>query len=163
VRYRAPGRREPAKPVASSPPVAVGSVLLASCGKCKKVTDHRVTRKVGGTPTFLECTVCADSHAYRSLIASARAKQRRAASLSSAKAVKPEDVWSRAMKGARGPAVSYSTAGRYALGQRLNHVEFGDGVVTALGSLTVCTVAFETGEKRLLMGWSPRVQEAAGS
>lgn len=162
MKYRAPSRHLAAKSVAPVANIVVGSLIPSACGKCKKVTDHRVTRKIGAMPTSLECTVCSDSHAYRSPAASALAKQRRAAALANAKPVSAEDVWSRVMRGARGPEVVYSTSGRYAVGQRLSHSEFGVGVVTALGSGTVCTVTFEVGEKRMLMGWSARTDEVAG-
>jgi hypothetical protein len=161
IRERALQRRDAGKPA----PVAsldVGAVIDFACAKCKRVTGHRVLRKVGVLPTRLECSVCAGTRAYRSPAAAAQAKLRRAAATSAI--ADPEEVWQRAMKAARGPAVAYSSSAHYPVGQRLSHADFGDGVVTARGSATVCTVVFRSGEKKMLMGSPERGgDEAAGA
>jgi hypothetical protein len=130
----------------------------AVCRRCKARTSHRIERKVGSTPTLLGCTTCGEQRSYRRSTARDR---RRSPSLPPPAAVgaSPEAAWERAMKGARGPAVAYTTAAYYPLGQRLSHVDFGDGVVTAMTSATVCTVMFQCGEKKLLMGASLRAGE----
>ena len=55
------------------------------------------------------------------------------------------------MRRARGAAVPYSTRESYAVGARLNHTTFGEGVVTRLSSSTVCEVVFANGKVKLLM------------
>jgi len=156
-----PGRRNTAKPVVAAPSVAVGSMIDSVCGKCKRVTSHRVARKIGVQPTLLECTVCTEQHAYKSPAASAQAKKRREATLAAAISATPEEAWTRAMKRAGGSPIAYSTAGHFPVGQRLSHTQFGDGVVTRRASGTVCTVIFQEGEKRLLMGSPDRPPEGA--
>ena len=144
-------RRSPAK-VPTPAIVAVGSMIDSMCGKCKRATSHRVTRKIGVQPTLLACTVCAAEHAYKSPAASARAKKRREETLANAVPMDPAEAWTRAMKRASGPPIAYSMAGHFPVGQRLSHSAFGDGVVTRRATDTVCTVIFQSGEKRLVMG-----------
>jgi hypothetical protein len=59
------------------------------------------------------------------------------------------------MRRAQGEAIRYSTSGHYAVGARLRHASFGDGVVARLSSATVCEVIFETGTVKLVMGRTP--------
>jgi hypothetical protein len=156
-----PGRRGSAKAVTPPPTIAVGSMIDSACAKCKRVTSHRVARKVGVQPTLLECSVCTELHAYKSPAASAQAKRRRENTRRADDAPTPEEAWARAMKRAGDVAVAYSVAGHFPVGQRLSHREFGDGVVTRRASATVCTVIFQSGEKKLLMGSPDRPAESA--
>ncbi|MBM4268998.1 MAG: hypothetical protein FJ144_20715 [Deltaproteobacteria bacterium] len=126
--------------------VEVGAHVDASCGKCKSVTSHIVIAKIDATPTRVECRVCAAVHAYR-----APRRVVKTAPTPRAESRTPEAIWQDAMKRARGAAVPYSTRENYAVGARLTHASFGDGVVTRLSSPTVCEVVFETGAVKLLM------------
>lgn len=147
------GRRPAAKAVVAAPTLAVGSQIEAVCSKCKKTTSHLVVRKIGVKPIRVTCGVCSGEHAFRSPLGTARTRERRAAAEEAArKDMTPEDLWKLTMSRARGTAVSYSTKLRFAVGQRLSHPTFGEGVVTSLPSGTVCEVTFVAGKTRLLMG-----------
>jgi hypothetical protein len=139
-------------PSSAAPVLAVGSLMEATCKRCKKTTSHRVERKIGSTPTLLACTICAEQRTYRRTSGRDRRRATATADSPSPARLGPEELWDRAMKGGRGPAVEYTATAFYPVGQRLSHGEFGDGVVTAVGSATVCTVTFRSGEKKLLMG-----------
>lgn len=145
-------RARATRPVPPVVALAVGAMIDSVCGKCKRATSHRVARKVGVQPTLLECTECAELHAYRSPAASAAAKRKREETMAAARISTPEEAWTRAMKRAVGAPIVYSSARHFPVGQRLSHAQFGDGVVTSRGSGTVCTVVFQSGEKKLLMG-----------
>jgi hypothetical protein len=56
------------------------------------------------------------------------------------------------MRRADGTSIRYAASGHFEIGQRVAHATFGDGVVVALSSPTVCEVMFNTGTKKLLMG-----------
>jgi hypothetical protein len=87
-------------------------------------------------------------HAYRSPNAASGA---RASAAKAAKPAKVEESWSSSMRRAQGDAVPYSKSGSYAVGSRVAHPSFGEGVVTRLSSPTVCEVLFATGTIKLLM------------
>jgi hypothetical protein len=141
--------------------VTVGSHVDARCGKCRDVTSHIVLAKIGGKPTRVECRACHASHLFRPPSAgSSRAGSatRTAGATKGTKKgagadkPKPEEAWAKAMRSSTGPAVSYATAHRFEMGQRIRHSTFGEGVVVRLASPTVCEVMFATGARRLLMG-----------
>jgi hypothetical protein len=144
-------RQTPERPRAEAPLLLVGSTIPSVCPSCKVETPHTLMRKVGATPTRVECSRCRTAHAYRSPTASARAKARRQELASAAVAPNWDQRWQTAMSRSRGGPTPYSTDRRFSVGQRLGHASFGDGVVVHLSSSTVCTVLFQDGEHKLLM------------
>jgi len=138
-------KRRPTEQVASASRLEVGSHVDASCTKCKSLTSHIVIAKIGSVPTRVECRTCSSLHAYRRPRRVSNAQTPRAETRS------PEVIWQDAMRRARGVAVPYSRQGNYAVGARLNHSSFGEGVVFRVASTTVCEVLFVTGAVKLLM------------
>jgi len=136
------GRRRAAPASPPAPHVAVGSEVGAACTKCKAVTKHVILAKVGVKPTRVECGTCNDVHAYKP-----RLVRRPVLAVGQT----PEEMWNASMSGARGPATAYSAAGRFAVGTRVSHPSFGEGVVARLASATVCEVIFETRTVKLIM------------
>lgn len=137
--------------------VAVGSYVDAVCGKCRDVTSHIVLAKIGAKPTRVECRTCHASHLFRDPAGAARSGTAnrggaKTAKKAAASQAKPEEAWAKAMRSATGPAVPYSTAQHFQVGQRVRHPTFGEGVVIRLASATVCEMVFAAGPRRLLMG-----------
>jgi len=132
-----------------SPGLTVGSEIETSCTKCKSITAHAVVAKVGVVPTRVECRICSTVHAYR-------APRRTAAKGSPVDERSVEVIWQDAMKRTRGATVPYAASSYFEVGARLNHVTFGEGVVSRLPSTTVCEVIFATGAVKLLMGGPSR-------
>jgi hypothetical protein len=125
--------------------ITVGSDVNASCAKCRSVTVHVVMTKVGSVPARVQCHTCQSLHAYRA--------PRQPVVRAAAAAVRTvEEIWQDAMKRCRSAVVPYSVRGHYAVGSRLTHLSFGEGVVCRLQSATVCEVIFERGTVKLLMG-----------
>ncbi|HZR81528.1 MAG TPA: hypothetical protein VFD92_10570 [Candidatus Binatia bacterium] len=151
MKFRITKREDGDKQRPITPTVTVGSSIDAVCATCKRVTPHDVIRKVGALPTQVGCSVCHSEHPYKSPVALARSKERRAATVAAAAPPCWEALWTKAMTRAGGTAIPYSMEQRFAIGQRLAHPSFGEGVVTTIGSSTVCTVLFVSGERRLLM------------
>jgi hypothetical protein len=58
------------------------------------------------------------------------------------------------MRRAKGTAMPYIAEGRYAVGERISHDTFGEGVVSRLATATVCEVLFSERTVKLLMGAS---------
>jgi len=148
--------RTPAQKPAQANGVSVGSYVNALCGKCKSMTSHIVLAKIGTTPTRVECRTCHAMHQYRSGQPKPRTSGTTARGTSrSAPKVSPEELWAAIMRQGRGEVQPYSTGGRYAVGARLRHPSFGEGVVARLSSTTVCEVVFATGTVKLIMGAAP--------
>lgn len=134
----------------------VGGHVEASCRKCASVTTHIVLAMVAGKPSRVECRVCHGTHAYKATATAPRSSTPRAPGSRASRTPEPlpADVWASSMRSARGEAVTYAPSGRYAVGARLKHPTFGEGVVARLASTTVCEVIFVTGTVKLIMGAS---------
>jgi hypothetical protein len=138
---------------ASSGGVTVGSYVDAACGKCKDVTSHIVLAKIGAVPTRVECRTCHAMHAYRLPGASRASGSGRSAPAPRARpAADPAQVWAEIMRKAEGAAVRYSPDRLYAVGTRVSHPTFGEGVVVRHTSTTVCEVVFRDRAIKLKMG-----------
>lgn len=132
----------------------VGGHVEASCRKCASITTHIVLAMVAGKPSKVECRACHGTHAYKATATTPRAASPRAAGTRASRTPEPNpaDVWASSMRSARGETVVYAPSGRYAVGARLKHPTFGEGVVARLASTTVCEVIFVSGVVKLIMG-----------
>lgn len=136
-------RKQAPKPE-PAPGLLIGSAIQAVCRKCKDRTEHVVIAKVGVKPTRVECSSCKDVHVYKTVM-------RPAATIPLA-GLSPEEAWTASMKRANASsALPYAVDGRYAIGAKLSHRSFGEGVVVRLASPTVCEVVFATGTIKLVM------------
>jgi hypothetical protein len=122
--------------------VLVGSEVNAACTKCKAVTPHVILAKVGVKPTRVQCRTCNGAHAFKP-----RLVQRAILT----PGMSQEQAWTASMSHARGPITEYSPTGRFAVGTRVSHPSFGEGVVARLSSATVCEVIFSTRTVKLIM------------
>lgn len=138
-------KRSTPTPEIRSNALTVGSDVNASCSKCRTATIHIVMTKVGSVPARVQCRTCMTLHAYRA----PRQTVMRAAA---AAARTVDEIWQDAMKRCRSAVVPYSAGAHYTVGSRLNHLSFGEGVVSRLQSTTVCEVIFAQGTVKLLMG-----------
>jgi hypothetical protein len=123
-------------------------MVSAACGKCKAKTPHVVLAKLGVKPTRVQCSTCKDAHAYRATLV------RRAPGEPTVE-LTPRQAWEQGMRHATGEAMPYVPGGRYAVGERVRHETFGEGVVARIATSTVCEVLFSERTVKLLMGTSP--------
>ena len=125
------GRRRAAPAVQVAPAVVIGSPVQAACSKCKAMTPHVILAKIGVKPTRVECVTCKDAHVFKPALV-------RRSPITAG--MSPQEAWAASMRHARGESTPYSASGRYAVGSRVSHPSFGDGVVAKLTSTTVCEV-----------------------
>lgn len=127
------------------PPISVvGTEIATRCRKCRATTTHVVIAKVGSKPTRVRCGACELEHEYTVT------RPRRAT------AVKPNQLpWAEAIAQSSAVATPYSAGASYRVGARIAHPSFGEGLVVALASATVCEVLFESRTVKLLMKGQP--------
>lgn len=135
---------------------AVGADIESLCSKCGDVW-HVVVAKVGEEIVRVICKECGGQHRYRNPKAPAGA--RRSSTTSSPRAARP----SRPMKVVERfetPAVAadlnrpprrYAASEKYAVGERVEHPTFGQGVVELIENGKM-TVFFAVGRKLLVCG-----------
>ena len=126
---------------------AVGADVEALCSKCGDVW-HVVVAKVGAQIVKVQCKQCGGYHRYKSPHGAPKEKRQpsmfgekpaRAASTSAPKA--PVERFEKPAVAAdlSKPSRTYSAVLRYDVGERVDHVQFGQGVVeqSEPGKITV--------------------------
>ncbi len=128
----------------------VGADVEALCSKCGDVW-HVVVAKVGDQIAKVQCKECGAYHRYRS-------QEKTPARLRSTTAARPR-VARAPVERFEKPAVAadltravrtYSALERYAVGDRIDHTVFGQGVVEASPEPGKVTVFFAVGRKVLV-------------
>lgn len=130
---------------------AVGADVEALCSKCGDVW-HVVVAKVGEQIVKVLCKECGGQHRYRS--PHGAPKQQRQPSKSTPRppreAKAPVERFEKPAVAAdlTKPVRAYAASGSFAVGERLDHPQFGQGVVEAAEPGKV-TVFFATGRRVL--------------
>ncbi|MBY0278400.1 hypothetical protein K2Z84_23980 [Candidatus Binatia bacterium] len=142
ARKRAVEKPEPATTV-------LGNEIATRCRKCRAVTTHVITGKIGSKPTRVRCGTCELEHEYTVT------RPRRAAAASAIQL-----PWAEALAKSGAAPAPYSAAASYRVGARITHTSFGEGIVVGIASATVCEVLFESRTVKLLMKGQPSGFEA---
>lgn len=116
----------------------VGADIKAKCNKCKLNTWHVIVAMVGTRIAKVQCKSCSAQHRYKDPNGAA-APSKRGVSKRNATPAKPSGPMVEA--NLRNPIRSYSVREQFAVGDRVDHIKFGVGVVEELpdaGKMTVC-------------------------
>jgi hypothetical protein len=135
---------------------SVAKEALAYCTSCKIDLNHIIVAMKGDRIAKAQCLTCKKEHAYKAPkgITTPPAKTAKA----SKKATKKEDAgqpieleWEKLMAAHReAPLKPYNTKGTFALGDKLNHPVFGDGIVGKLIYPNKLEVIFRSDVKVLI-------------
>ena len=131
---------------------AVGADIESLCSKCGDVW-HVVVAKVGEEIVRVICKECGGQHRYRNPKAPAGAK-RSSTTTKSPRPVRPVKIVERfelptVAADLDKPPRPYRASEKFAIGERVEHPTFGQGVVEAL-ELGKMTVFFKSGRKVLV-------------
>ena len=135
--------------------VEVGKDLVGYCTKCRLDLGHRVIAKVEGRVERVKCLTCGSEHNYRPRhdqpLDSPIPKTKSVASHKVKVTPKTaSDLWTSWLnKSDSVDSKFYSIKEKYDVGQKIEHVSFGKGVVTQLLSNKI-EVIFEEGYKILI-------------
>jgi hypothetical protein len=147
----------PAGPAMSSP-VNVGDVVQAQCGACHDATPHEILAvDARGRPGRCRCLTpdCGATHLFRKPTGpdgTPPRRDRRAEQLERRRAQQRAEHARLLEAAAAQDVTSYRLSGVFAVGQRLLHDTFGEGVVTSVVAPNVIEVVFEGGPRRLAQG-----------
>ncbi len=142
----------------------VGSEALAYCTSCKMDLNHVVVSMQGDRMAKVECRTCKKIHAYKAPkgvtepggAAKATGTKKRASKKAAAEVQESNPVeveWEKLMNTHRAaPMKSYSTKGHFTLGDKINHPNFGEGIVGKLIYPNKVEVIFRTDVKILIHG-----------
>jgi hypothetical protein len=139
-----------------------GKEALSYCTSCKMDLNHVVVAMQGDRIARVQCKTCKKEHAYKApkgvtdpakgKAAAAAKREKKAAEKESAPV---ELEWEKLMaQHKNAPVRSYGTKTQFALGDRLSHPTFGEGIVNKLIYPNKCEVIFRTDVKVLIHGGS---------
>jgi hypothetical protein len=130
----------------------VAQEIIAYCTHCDKNLSHTITSMDNGRVTGVLCGSCKEEHAFNGPIGVEAAPKKRSPRKVQPKNARPAiDEWQVVMARARDlSATSYTMAGQYSAGEKLDHRTFGMGLVQKLIPPDKMEVLFEGGSKMLI-------------
>lgn len=140
----------------------VGKEALSYCTSCKMDLNHVIVAMKGDKLVKVQCLTCKKEHGFRApkgitdpgAVAAKKKTARAAAKEEAAKLAQRTSVeaeWEKLMTTHKeAPFKSYSTKGNFALGDKLNHPNFGEGIVGRLIYPNKMEVIFRSDVKVLL-------------
>ena len=106
--------------------LSAGENIASYCTKCKLVLDHAIIAMEGEAIAKVKCKTCGSAHKYRS---SAAVKPARSARKKEDPVKSAEMMWESCIAEAKGKERMYDIAGKYRVGDIIDHRTFGKGVV----------------------------------
>jgi hypothetical protein len=133
----------------------VGKDVASLCSKCGDVW-HVVVAKVGQEIVQVLCKECGARHRYRNPDKNAAKAPRTARTPSAPRAAPVARVDEPAVAADLSrPTKRYAISETFAVGDRVDHPSFGQGVVELTSEPGKCTVFFATGRRVLVHGKAP--------
>jgi hypothetical protein len=138
---------------------AVASETLAYCTSCKMDLNHIVVAMKGDRIAKVQCLTCKKEHVYKAPKGidepAAKPATKRASRKKEEAAEEPshsiEVEWQKLMASHKDtPIKAYSMKGHFALGDKINHPNFGEGIVGKLIYPNKIEVIFRTDLKILI-------------
>jgi len=143
----------------TSPTVAVstlgvGKEIVTTCGRCQLKLAHLiVTMKNTKTPGRVQCKTCDSTHLYKdSTMTSAATKVKATRKVTKKDTRSNEEIWTSAIKSAKNndEIKPYSITANFFVGDIIEHINFGKGIVQSLVSKEKIEVVFQDNIKTLV-------------
>ena len=134
----------------------VAKETLSYCTSCKMDLNHVVVAMKGDRIAKVQCLTCKKEHVYRAPkgVTEPPAKKTSKKKEAAEPAENPIEVeWQKLMTAHKDtPVKAYNMKGHFGLGDRLNHPNFGEGIVGKLIYPNKLEVIFRTDVKVLIHG-----------
>ncbi|MGE0616689.1 MAG: hypothetical protein AB7P04_13730 [Bacteriovoracia bacterium] len=131
----------------------VGTETLSYCTSCKMDLTHFIVAMKGDKIAKVECKTCKKTHAFKAPkgITEPGQKKTRASKKATAEIKTVEAEWERLMTTHKdAPMKSYTMKTLFSLGDKVNHKNFGEGIVGRLIYPNKIEVVFRTDVKILI-------------
>lgn len=131
---------------------SVGKEALAYCTSCKMDLNHVIVSMQGDRIAKVECRTCKKTHVYKAPKGVTEPPKKRTKKAAAAAESAPIEVeWEKLMAVHKNaPLKSYSMKGHFALGDKISHPNFGEGIVGKLIYPNKVEVIFKTDLKVLI-------------
>lgn len=138
----------------------VGKETISYCTSCKMDLNHVIVAMKGDRIAKVQCLTCKKEHAYKAAkgaTAPKKTKKKKDAEASDT-GHSIEVEWEKLMLSHRDiPTKSYNTKGNFGLGDKINHPNFGEGIVGKLIYPNKIEVIFRMDVKILIHGGAAQV------
>jgi hypothetical protein len=132
---------------------SVATETLAYCTSCKMDLNHMIVAMKGDRVAKVQCLTCKKEHAFKAPKGVTEPPKKKSKKKDSAEEqhTSIEAEWEKLMAAHRdAPTKSYTTKGQFVLGDKINHPNFGDGIVGKLIYPNKLEVIFRTDVKVLI-------------
>lgn len=120
-----------------------GGNIQSYCGKCTTARDHTIMTMEGDTVIKVRCQNCGSMHKFSDPLVVHKVRK---PSVKKDDAATAEAVWAAGLAEAKGKERDYSMASKYRIGDIVNHLTFGKGIVKKLYS-NKCDMLFKDRER----------------
>jgi hypothetical protein len=143
-------------PVASN---VVGKETLAYCTTCKMDLSAVIVALKGDRIAKVQCSTCKKEHAFKAAKGATEPKPKKKTKKEKEAEEQTGQIeveWEKLMLAHKDmPLRSYSMKGQFALGDKISHPNFGDGIIGKLIYPNKVEVIFRTDVKVLIHGGAP--------
>jgi hypothetical protein len=136
----------------------VAKEALAYCGSCKMDLQHMVVAMKGDRIAKVQCKTCKKEHLFKAPkgITEPKAPKKKKSAESKDEGHPIELEWEKLMNTHKAaPTKPYNTKGHFALGDKLGHATFGEGIVGRLIYPNKIEVIFRSDMKVLIHSGPP--------
>lgn len=124
---------------------SAGQNIDSYCGKCKLSSDHTIMTMEGEAVVKVRCKICGSMHKFKSPLDAQKVRKPRAKK-GVGEAATAAIVWEAGLAEAKGKERDYSMTSKYRIGDIVNHLTFGKGVVMKLYA-NKCDMLFKDRER----------------
>ena len=138
--------------------LTVGKDVLSYCTKCKLTLSHIiVSMKDARTISKVKCNTCGSMHAYKdpsTAITKTKAVSKKTATKTAiqAKTQPISEIWMEALNKSSKKSQPYTPQTKFTVGDIIDHVKFGPGIVQSIVDNTKIEVVFRHEIKTLVHG-----------
>lgn len=125
--------------------ISAGQSVESYCGKCKVNSDHTVMTTDGNAIAKVRCKTCGSLHKFRDQAVVQKARKAGAKTIAQEQATSAI-IWETGMASAKGKERDYDMAAVYRVGEVVNHLTFGKGIVLKL-HMNKCQMLFKDKER----------------
>jgi len=134
-------------------PAVVGKEVLSHCGRCKLSLAHIVVSlKDAITADKVQCKTCGAMHKYRdpAKVGKVATKKKTTRKKKSSKDQPISDLWMSEMASASSKPKKYNIKEEFAVGDIIDHGQFGAGIVKEIADTNKIEVVFQNDVKILV-------------
>ncbi len=125
---------------------SAGKSAESYCGKCKVNRDHTIMTMDGDAIARVRCKTCGSTHKFTGLAVVARKVRKAGAKMIGQEQAASAIVWETGLASAKGKERDYDMAAVYRVGEVVNHLTFGKGIVLKL-HVNKCQMLFKDKER----------------